>query len=76
MRRNVESDTRSGRIGDAALDVLYGATLVAAGLFIALFAYVGVAQGPDDLADLFVIGAGGLVAAAGLWFLKRAVRGR
>jgi hypothetical protein len=76
MRRRFESHTRSGRIGDALLDLLYGAVVVASGLFLGAMSMVAVAEGTDDTGGYLMLGIAGLVMAAGLYFLVRAARGR
>ena len=75
MRKAFDSRTRLGRIGDAALDTLYGAVVVAAGLFGGAWALVAMAE-TDEWEPYLLLAAAALMLAVGLWFLRRAVMGR
>lgn len=76
VRRRFGSQTRSGRIGDALLDLLYGAVVVAGGLFLGALSMVAVAEGSDDADAYLMLALAGLTVVGGLYLLLRAVRGR
>ena len=76
MRRRFDGHTRSGRIGDAVLDLLYGAVVVGGGLFLGALSMVAVAEGSDDAGAYLTLAVAGLIVLGGLYLLWRAVRGR
>jgi hypothetical protein len=75
VRRRFESQTRSGRIGDALLDLLYGAVVVAGGLFLGVLAMLAADEEGGAGAWLGLVAAG-LIFVGGLYLLLRAIRGR
>ena len=76
VRRRFDSQTRSGRLGDALLDLLYGAAVVAGGLFLGALSMVAVAEGSDDAGAYGMLAVAGVIFVGGLYLLLRAIRGR
>ncbi len=76
MRRRFESETGTGRIGDALLDLLYATPFVLGGLLVGLMTFVAIAEGPDDESALPGFGLAALLIVLGIYFIGRAIRGR
>jgi hypothetical protein len=76
MRRRIDGQTRAGRVGDALLDLLYGAVLVAGGLFVGAVSWAAIAESGNDSEVYPMLLVAGLVIVGGLYFLLRAARGR
>jgi hypothetical protein len=76
VRKRFESYTRSGRIGDALLDLLYATPFLVGGVFVFLMTGVAIANGPNDAGALPGFGVAALLIAFGGYFAVRAIRGR
>jgi hypothetical protein len=76
VRRRFGRETRTGRTGDALLDLLYATPFVAGGLLLAVGTWISIANGPDDDEALVGFGLAILLFVPGVYFVRRAVRGR